>query len=146
MIKLFTIGFAGKSAEKFFNLLIDNKVKKVLDIRLNNVSQLAGFAKGADLKYFLKKIGNIDYEHELDYAPSKEIFTKYRDKEITWNELEKGYLKLLTERNILKNLDYKNYNNTCLLCSEDLPTYCHRRILAEYLKKNNKEIEIVHLK
>lgn len=84
MIKLFTIGFTEKSAETFFTLLKKAGVKKIIDTRLNNVSQLSGFAKGADLKYFAKAIGDIGYEHNIDLAPTKELLGKYRDKKITW--------------------------------------------------------------
>jgi uncharacterized protein (DUF488 family) len=88
MIKLYTIGFTGKPAEKFFNLLRDAGVKKIVDTRINNVSQLAGFAKGSDLKFFAKEIGNMSYEHNIDFAPTKELLSRYRDKKMTWIEYE----------------------------------------------------------
>lgn len=145
MIKLFTIGFTGKSAEQFFNLLRDNHVKNIVDIRLNNVSQLAGFAKGSDLKFFLKEICNIGYEHNIDFAPTKEILSRYRDKKMTWQEYETEYLKLLDMRKVLQKIDIEKLHESCLLCSEHTPEKCHRRLLAEYLKHVNNEIEIVHL-
>jgi len=145
MIKLYTIGFTGKSAEQFFNLLRNNYVKKIVDIRLNNVSQLAGFAKGSDLKFFSKEIGNIEYEHNIDFAPSKEILTRYRDKKMTWHEYETEYLNLLDSRKVVQKTDIEKLNESCLLCSEHTPEKCHRRLLAEYLKRLNDEIEIVHL-
>ena len=145
MVKLYTIGFTEKSAEQFFTLLKNAKVKKILDIRISNASQLAGFAKGSDLKYFAKEIGRMAYEHNLDLAPTKELMTSYRAKEISAKEFESAYLKLLKSRKIKQKIEVDKLHMTCLLCSEHLPDNCHRRVLAEYLKKLNKEIEIVHL-
>jgi uncharacterized protein (DUF488 family) len=145
MIKLFTIGFTEKSAEQFFNLLRNNHIKKIVDIRLNNVSQLAGFAKGADLKFFAKEICKIDYEHNIDFAPTKEILSRYRDKKMTWQDYETEYLKLLDIRKILQKTDIEKLNESCFLCSEHTPDKCHRRLLAEYLKHVNNDIKIVHL-
>ncbi len=145
MIKLFTIGFAGKSAENFFNLLRNAGVRKVVDTRINNVSQLAGFAKGADLRFFVKEIGDMDYEHKVDLAPTKELLTKYRDKNITWTEYEEEYLNLLDSRKIIQKIDFDQLHENCFLCSEHIPEKCHRRLLAEYLKHIKTNIEIIHL-
>jgi len=145
MIKLFTIGFTEKSAETFFGLLHKNGVKKIIDIRLNNVSQLAGFAKGRDLKYFAKVITNIDYEHRIDLAPTKQLLSDYRNKKVTWEEYQKIYIKTLEDRKILNKIDFSKLDGGCLLCSEHKFNMCHRRLLAEYLQKANKEIEIIHL-
>src|SRR5437867_12663150 len=98
MIKLYTIGFTGKSAEKFFNLLRDAGVKKIVDTRINNTSQLSGFAKGSDLKFFAREIGDMAYEHKIDFAPTKELLSRYRDKKISWEEYEVEYLNLLDIR------------------------------------------------
>jgi uncharacterized protein (DUF488 family) len=145
MIKLFTIGFAGKPAEKFFSILINAEVEKIIDIRLNNASQLAGFTKGSDLKFFASKIGNIDYEHRLDYAPTKELLNSIRGNQLSWDQYKTEYLKLISSRDILRDINYSNFNNACFLCSESSADECHRKILADYLKKHNPEIEIVHL-
>ncbi|GHT21227.1 hypothetical protein AGMMS4957_09700 [Bacteroidia bacterium] len=145
MIKLYTIGFTEKTAETFFKLLHKAGVKKILDIRINNVSQLAGFAKGKDLEYFAKAIVNTDYEHNIDLAPTKELLKNYRDKNISWSQYEKEYISTLDKRQIIKKINFEKLDGTCLLCSEHKPDMCHRRLLAEYLKKNNKEIEIIHL-
>ncbi|MBS4028965.1 MAG: DUF488 domain-containing protein [Ignavibacteriales bacterium] len=145
MVKLFTIGFTKKSAEKFFNLLRNNQVKKIVDTRINNVSQLAGFAKGSDLKFFAKEIGAIDYEHNIDFAPTKELLARYRDKKISWQEYEIEYLNLLDLRNIVQKTDVEKLHENCLLCSEHTPEKCHRRLLAEYLKQVKTNIEIIHL-
>ena len=145
MIKLYTIGFTGKPAEKFFNLLRNSDVKKIVDTRVNNVSQLAGFAKGSDLKFFAKEIANISYEHNLDFAPTKELLSRYRDKKMSWLDYEVEYLNLLDLRKIAQRVNIENLHENCLLCSEHTPEKCHRRLLAEYLKHVKSEIEIVHL-
>jgi uncharacterized protein (DUF488 family) len=145
MIKLFTIGFTGKSAEIFFNLLTTSSVKKIIDTRINNVSQLSGFAKGSDLKFFAGKIGGMSYKHEIDFAPTKELLGRYRDKELTWQQYESEYLNLLDIRKIAQKINIESLHENCLLCSEHTPEKCHRRLLAEYLKQVRSDIEIVHL-
>ena len=146
MIKLFTIGFTKKNAQTFFDLLTTNKVKKIVDTRVNNTSQLSGFAKADDLAFFAKKIDNIDYEHELDFAPTKELLSKYRKKNMTWEEYEDEYLNLLDMRKIKKKVNIEKLHENCLLCSEHTVEKCHRRLLAEYLKVANNDVEIIHLK
>ena len=145
MIKLYTIGFTGKSAEKFFDLLINNKIEKIVDTRINNVSQLSGFAKGSDLKFFSSKIGNISYEHKIDLAPTKELLSKYREKKLSWQNYEIEYLNLLDIRKIAQKVNIDDLHQNCLLCSEHTPEKCHRRLLAEYLKHVRNDIEIIHL-
>jgi len=145
MIKLLTIGFTEKTAETFFNLLEKAGVKKLIDIRLNNVSQLAGFAKGKDLEFFAKSIIGVGYEHNINFAPTKELLKNYRDKKITWSQYEKEYISIIEKREIIQKTDFEKLDGSCFLCSEHKPDMCHRRLLAEYLKKANKEIEIIHL-
>ncbi|HUV79613.1 MAG TPA: DUF488 domain-containing protein [Candidatus Bathyarchaeia archaeon] len=144
-IKLYTIGFTKKSAKKFFEILKKNNVEKIIDIRLNNTSQLAGFTKMEDFKYFLNEIGDIKYIHMLDCAPTEDLLKNYKKRNITWNEYEKRYFDILEKRNILKDIDYSIFNNACLLCSESSPKFCHRRLLAEYLAEHKTEISIIHL-
>ena len=143
-MKLFTIGFTKTSAQNFFERLKNAKVRRIIDVRKNNISQLAGFAKEKDLKYFSKEIGNIDYFHNLELAPTKELIDGYRKKEIDWKEYESIFNALLKERKV-EDLDPKLFKNACLLCSEDVPHQCHRRLVAEYLKKFWKNLEIIHL-
>lgn len=145
MIKLYTVGFTGKPAEKFFNLLRNAGVAKIVDTRINNVSQLSGFAKGADLKFFAKEIGNMSYEHNIDFAPTKELLARYRDKKMTWLEYETEYLNLLDMRKVAQKTDIEKLHKNCLLCSEHTPEKCHRRLLAEYLKHVKSDVEIIHL-
>lgn len=146
MITLYTIGFTKKSAERFFNLLRSNNVKQLIDVRISNSSQLAGFAKGSDLAFFVKEICHISYTHIVDFAPTKELLDKWHKKEVSWIEYEKIYTKMLTERNILQKYGIKKFDGTCFLCSEDTPENCHRRLLAEYMQKHSKEdVTIIHL-
>jgi len=145
MIRLYTIGFTEKTASTFFTLLKTAGVRKIIDTRLNNVSQLAGFAKGKDLEYFAKEIGDMGYEHNINLAPTKELLSSYRDKTITWAQYETEYISLLDARNIIQEIDFEKLNDSCLLCSEHKPEMCHRRLLAEYLQGENKNIEIIHL-
>ncbi len=147
---IYTIGFTKKSAEQFFGLLKKNNVRYLIDIRLNNSSQLAGFAKGRDLKYFLRELLGIGYIHDTKLSPTKEILDDYKNKLISWNEYEKKFIKLLEERNIrnhvIDNL-YEVLDGCCLLCSEETAEKCHRRLVAEYIQRVfcNEEIKIIHL-
>ncbi|WAS05798.1 DUF488 domain-containing protein [Gloeomargaritales cyanobacterium VI4D9] len=145
MIKLFTIGFTRKSAAQFFEGLKKAGVKKLIDTRLNNTSQLSGFAKQSDLEYFLDKIGQIRYEHCLPLAPTQDILDGYKKKKISWNEYEKAYLELIQKRQIESLLKPEELDNACFLCSEDKPHYCHRRLAAEYLQSRLNNLEIIHL-
>jgi len=146
-MKISTIGFTQKSAERFFGLLTRSGAKRVVDVRLNNVSQLAGFAKRDDLKYFLKSLCNMDYVHVSELAPKKEILKAYQDKKMTWAQYEGEFLNLMSQRRIEAILDRSVLDQGCLLCSEDKPHHCHRRLVVEYLKREwgDVEIEVQHL-
>lgn len=145
MIRLFTIGFTEKGAQQFFELLEANGVRKIIDTRISNNSQLAGFAKAKDLEWFAKRIAGIEYEHRVDLAPTEEMLKAYRGKQVKWDKYTGMYLDLLQERDIKNKLDTNLLDGCCLLCSEHLPEKCHRRLLAEYLQGLNPEIEIIHL-
>ena len=144
-INLFTIGFTKKSANQFFDTLIKAGVRRVVDTRLNNVSQLAGFTKRPDLEYFLNKIGNIEYVHLLDLAPTKDILDAYKKKGSDWSTYEKQFLKLIAERKIEEKVSPDLLDGGCLLCSEPTPHHCHRRLVAEYLSQKLGTINIHHL-
>ncbi len=144
-MKIFTIGFTQKSAEKFFGLLTQAHVKTVIDIRLHNTSQLAGFAKRDDLRFFLKAVGNIGYEHEPLLAPTADILDDYKKKRIGWDQYESRFQTLMTERQVETKLDPDALDQTCLLCSEATPDECHRRLVAEYLSQQWGNVEIIHL-
>ncbi len=147
MITLYTIGFTKKSAEKFFSLLKKADVKKIVDIRINNASQLAGFAKGSDLQFFVKAILGAEYIHITDLSPTKELLKSYQDKEIDWAGYVRIFSNLLKERHIKDKYKVEDFDNCCFLCTEDTPEQCHRRLVVEYFRDNNpdKDVRIVHL-
>ena len=142
---LYTIGFTKKSAKAFFSKIRNAGVTKLIDIRLNNVSQLAGFAKRDDLIFFLKELCDCDYRHMPDFAPTKEILDAYKKKQIDWDEYVQRFSKLIKERKIEKKISIEELNNACFLCSEPTPEKCHRRLVSEYLKDQFGNIEIKHL-
>ena len=145
-MKIFTIGFTKKSAEVFFDLIKSADIKTLLDVRLNNVSQLAGFAKKNDLKFFLNELCDSDYIHVPEFAPTKTLLDQYKKNEISWEKYENEFLELLHQRSIEKHLDIKILDKSCLLCSEHEPHMCHRKLVAEYLNENlNVELNIKHL-
>ena len=144
-VTLFTIGFTGKSAQEFFEKLQRAGVRRLIDTRLNNVSQLAGFTKKRDLEYFLRAIANIDYAHDPELAPTKDMLDDYKQKRIDWDEYERRFDELLRLRRPAERLSPDEVDGACLLCSEPTPDNCHRRLVAEYLKEEWKNVTIEHL-
>lgn len=143
--KICTIGFAKKSLEQFVNLLKSKDVTRIVDTRLNNVSQLSGYAKKNDLAYVMRLV-NVSYHHDISLAPTNEILNAIKKKQMNWDEFEKQYIGLLEKRKIENRIDEILADEvTCFLCSEDKPHHCHRRLLAEYLQHHRKEINITHL-
>lgn len=132
MKKIFTIGFTKKTAKEFFGLLEKNNVAEVVDIRLNNTSQLAAFTKFPDIEFFLEKICGISYRHDTEFAPTENILSGYKKKLIDWKGYESEFAKLMKERNIDEYIleTYASVNNFCLLCSETTPEKCHRRLVV----------------
>ena len=128
-----TIGFTQTSAERFFDRLLSAGVKKVVDVRLHNTSQLAGFAKADDLAYFLNRIGGIAYVHEPLLAPTDAMFKVYKKDKGEWAAYETRFLDLMAERQIENRLKPELLDGACLLCSEAKPHHCHRRLVCEYL-------------
>ena len=146
MIKIYTIGFTKKNAETFFGLLKTNKVLTLIDVRLNNSSQLSGFAKKDDLNFFLKELCSANYTHLPVLAPTDDILKAYKHKEITWAIYEEKFLKLLTERKAERLFSREQLINSCFLCSEHEPHFCHRRLVVEYLNNNcDFSLQIKHL-
>lgn len=143
-IALFTIGFTKKSAEEFFGLLGGAGVRRVLDVRLNNVSQLAGFAKRDDLAFFLRAVAGIDYQHLEAAAPTQELIDMARQRH-EWAAFEAGYRRLIRGRKVEQAVSRELLDGGCLLCSEDQPEHCHRRVLAEYLAEHFKGLHVQHL-
>ena len=144
-MKLFTIGFTKKSAEEFFTQLQNAGVTRIVDIRLNNTSQLAGFTKARDLKYFLKEICNIEYIHKPEFAPTKSILDAYKKKEIDWEEYERQFRELITARQIENLVTREQIDNACFLCSESTPEKCHRRLVAQYLQDHWNDDLLHHI-
>ena len=144
-MKLFTIGFTRKTAERFFSTLKAAGVQRVVDIRLNNVSQLAGFAKRDDLRYFLATICGIDYIHVPELAPTQDLLDNFKKKKGDWAVYERTFNNLIAGRNIVRKYKGKIFDGDCLLCSEATPDHCHRRLVAEYLQKKWGGVDIVHL-
>ncbi len=145
MKQIYTIGFTKKTAKEFFTKLKTASVKRILDIRLNNSSQLAGFAKKDDLEYFLLQINNIKYAHLVELSPTKEILDSFKKKKIDWDEYERQFYKLMETRKIELLMSNELNDGDCFLCSEPTPEKCHRRLVAEYLKSHLKNIKISHL-
>ncbi len=144
-MRVYTIGFTKKSASEFFELLRESGAKRLVDVRLNNVSQLAGFAKKNDLEYFLRKICKMNYVHLPDLAPTKEMLDAYRSGHRDWQTYEREFIALMDDRRVAKKAIKRTIANACLLCSEDKPEHCHRRLVAEYLHRHWGNVEIVHL-
>ncbi len=144
-MKLFTIGFTGKSAEKFFGLLESSTATKLIDIRINRTSQLAGFAKEQDLRFFLPKLAGMDYLVREDLAPTKELLASYRDKEIDWDEFAVKYQDLLKQRGTIESLESEVFDNAVLLCSETEPEKCHRLLLANLIIEKFPTVKISNL-
>lgn len=144
-MKLYTIGFTKTTAESFFTRLANAGVKKVTDVRLNNVSQLAGFAKKDDLRYFLEAICKIEYEHKPELAPTQDMLDEYRKRGRDWARYEERFLELMAKRKIEETIPRFAVDRACLLCSEDKPYHCHRRLVAEYWKEKWDDLEIIHL-
>ena len=141
-----TIGFTKTTAEGFFERLLKSGVKRVVDVRLRNTSQLAGFAKSDDLAYFLKKIGAIEYVHQPLLAPTDAMLKGYKREKGDWNAYEARFMTLMAERQIENRLRPEMLEDTCLLCSEATPHHCHRRLVCEYLNdKWNGALTVRHL-
>lgn len=144
-MKLFTIGFTHKSAEQFFGILRQSGAKRVVDVRLNNVSQLAGFTKKKDLEYFLKALCGMEYLHVPELAPTQDMLDAYKKQKGDWAVYERRFLDLMRKRQVEKTVSHDVIADGCLLCSEEQPHHCHRRLVAEYLKGQWGNLEIQHL-
>lgn len=147
-MKIYTIGFTKKSAEEFFELIKNNDIQSLIDVRLNNKSQLAGFAKGKDLDYFLREICDVRYFYEEQFAPTKDLLDRWHKSTVSWGDYTKEYIDTLKSRKAERIFEvrYKDTGNVCFLCTEPTTENCHRRLLAEYLQQNcSNESEIIHL-
>lgn len=145
-MKVYTIGFTKKPARRFFGLIQEAGPKRIVDVRLNNISQLAGFAKKDDLAYFAQEICGIGYVHLPMLAPSQEILDEYKKHGEDWKIYEVAFLKLLNDRAVERTIAKDVIDDACLLCSEDSASKCHRRLVAEYFQQRWGDLEIVHLR
>jgi len=145
-MEIYSIGFTQKTAEQFFTRLKTAGIRLLLDVRLNNVSQLAGFAKRGDLAFFLREICGVEYQHEPLLAPTQEMLEAYRSKAASWEAYDARFRALMAERRIERELDRALFERpTVLLCSEPTPERCHRRLVLEYLRDKWGDITITHL-
>jgi uncharacterized protein (DUF488 family) len=144
-VRVHTIGFTKKPARKFFELIQTSGVQRVVDVRLNNISQLAGFAKRDDLKYFLRSICDVDYVHLPDLAPTKVMLDEYKKSGGGWAEYEERFLDLMRQRRIEETTPRELIDGGCLLCSEHEPDHCHRRLVVEYLEQHWGPMNVTHL-
>jgi uncharacterized protein (DUF488 family) len=145
-MEIYSIGFTQKSAAEFFGALKRAKIRRLMDIRLNNTSQLSGFTKAADLPYLLKEICKASYVHEPMLAPTKELMDGVKKEKGSWDGFEWRFLKLMREREVETRLDRKGFADaTVLLCSEPTAEHCHRRLVLEYLAERWGDVTIRHL-
>jgi uncharacterized protein (DUF488 family) len=145
-MNVYTIGFTQKTAEQFFNLLYTPNIQKIIDIRVNNSSQLSGFTRRDDLRFFLKELRGIEYIHIPELAPTKELLSAYKNKDMKWGEYEDKFMNLMSIRNIERSFTPDDFKNGCLLCSEHEPHFCHRRLVVEYLNSHwGDTLEVNHL-
>jgi uncharacterized protein (DUF488 family) len=144
-MRLHTIGFTKKSAETFFGLLKRSGARRIVDVRLNNVSQLAGFAKKDDLAFFARAVAGLDYVHLPQLAPTQAMLDAWRKEHRDWERYERDFLDLMRARRIEDSVPKEAIADGCLLCSEDQPHHCHRRLVAEYLSEHWGDIDIRHL-
>jgi uncharacterized protein (DUF488 family) len=145
-VEIHTIGFTKKNAAEFFGALRGAGIRRLIDVRLNNTSQLAGFAKRDDLQYFLRELCGAEYHHEPALTPTEEILDAYKKKQLSWEEYERRYVDLLINRVAEKAVDRRLFEvPAVLLCSEPSPKCCHRRLAAEYLAAKWGDVKIVHL-
>ena len=144
-IDVFSVGFTKKSAGEFFEKLREAGVKRVVDVRLNKSSQLAGFSKRGDLKYFLKTILNVEFVEAPLLAPTQEMLDAYKKNKGDWTTYERDFLGLMEERRIEEKIDSSILDGGCLLCSEETPHHCHRRLVLEYLQTRWGNLSIKHI-
>jgi uncharacterized protein (DUF488 family) len=145
-VEIYTIGFTQTTAERFFTRLADARIERLLDVRLNNSSQLAGFAKVKDLPYFLRELVGATYEHEPMLAPSQAMLDEYKKRKGDWSVYETQFFDLLRTRHIETVLSTADFERrTALLCSEATADQCHRRLVCEYLVQHWPSVRTIHL-
>lgn len=145
-MEIFTIGFTRSTAERFFGRIKQAQIERLVDVRLNNRSQLAGFAKRDDLEYFLNELCNAEYVHQPILAPTQEILDAYKKNDGDWAEYEVQFMELMKQRKVESELDPSEFEKrSVLLCSEHTAEHCHRRLVLDYLEQHWPKFEVVHL-
>jgi uncharacterized protein (DUF488 family) len=145
-VEICTIGFTKKSAAQFFGTLRKAGIEQLVDVRLNNVSQLSGFSKRDDLKFFLHELCGAEYRHEPLLAPTQALLDSYKKGQLPWLKYEQAFLQLMAERRIEDIIDSATFRTrTVLLCSEPTAQRCHRRLVVEYFDKAWGGVTAVHL-
>jgi len=145
-MNIYTIGFTKKNANTFFNHIRASGTRRLIDVRLNNVSQLAGFAKRDDLKFFLNELCGAEYIHAPDLAPTKALLNAYKKEELSWQNYENEFLELIAKRKIERSFSANDLHNSCLLCSEHEPHFCHRRLVVDYINETTDlNLTVKHL-
>lgn len=145
-MEVYTLGFAKKSAREFFGLLKMNGIKRLVDVRLNNTSQLAGFTKRDDLEYFLRVICDAEYQHRPEFSPTRELLDGWKKNKLFWEEYEKEFVRILENRKAGRSITAEFFATpTVFMCSEPTPEHCHRRLTVEYLAQGIDDVFIVHL-
>ena len=144
-MKIFTIGFTKKTAKQFFSLLDRPDLKRVVDIRLNNNSQLAGFTKSGDLRFFLQRVVGKDYVHLPQLAPGADMLKAYRDGKSDWPAYEREFLALMKQLQVEETVSMDLLDGGCLLCSEATPDHCHRLLVTKYLAAEWPDVQVCHL-
>lgn len=145
-MEVYTIGFTRRKAADFFRALREHGVRYLIDVRLNNSSQLAGFTKREDLPFFLRELCGADYVHEPLLAPTQDLLSSYQKKRISWAQYESAFLTLMAERQVERQLDPSLFAGpSVLLCSEPTAERCHRRLVVEYLQGHWNDIVVTHL-
>lgn len=145
-MEIYTIGFTKRTAPSFFGALRDAGIKRLVDVRLSNSSQLAGFTKNDSLPFFLKEICDAEYLHEPLLAPTKEMLDAYKKRKGSWHEYERRFMTLMAERRVEELLSRDLFAvPTVLLCSETTAERCHRRLVCEYLAGKWGDVTAIHL-
>ena len=145
-MEVFTIGFTQTTAADFFGKLRRYGIRRLVDVRLNNISQLAAFAKRDDLAFFLKELCGAEYLHEIRLAPTQEMLDAYKKQKGSWNVYASLFLDLMKDRRIETELNPDVFDvPTALLCSEPTADHCHRRLVLDYLQCKWSDVRAVHL-
>lgn len=146
MPTVYTIGYERRPLSQLIGALRAAGVDAVIDIRLRNTSQLAGYTKRDDLAFLLQEGFGIAYEHHPELAPTDDILDAYRRDE-DWEVYQARFRPLLADRQAEQTGHdiLARYRTVCLLCSEPTADRCHRRLVADYWAEQIPSLRVVHL-